>query len=96
MSAYEFQPPFTYHRDREGCNDLWMIDDADGANILTIPFWDDVPNDIGKTEAIARRIVKALNAAPMGVVAFGPTSKCSDCRSLSDEKLQPTEQLRKE
>lgn len=71
MSVYQFKPPFTYHRDSEGCNDLWMIEDADGIDVVSLRFWDDVPRELRKSERLAKRIVEALNAAPMSVIMFG-------------------------
>ncbi len=71
MSLYEFISPYTYHRDSEGCNDLWTIVDAEGANVISLRFWDDVPREFRKSERLARRIVQTLNAAPMGIITFG-------------------------
>lgn len=54
--------PSFYQRDKEGCDDLWvMISQADEAYIASISFWDgdDDPADIARKEANARLLAAA-------------------------------------
>jgi hypothetical protein len=47
--------PFTYRRDRDGCDDTFDIVDHRGVVIASIPFWDEPDTDHAeRAEAIAR------------------------------------------
>lgn len=57
-------PRFTYHLDREGCDDVWLItDNATGATLAGVRFWNDPSSDNGwKLSKNVGSVVKWLNA----------------------------------
>jgi hypothetical protein len=51
--------PYTYHRDKDGCDETWDIcGPPDNRRLVSIHFWDGAE----ETEADAKLIVAALNA----------------------------------
>jgi hypothetical protein len=61
---------YSYHRSSDGCEDTFLIEDADGQCILQLHFWDepDTAEAVIIAEAKARMLVAALNLAGGGWV----------------------------
>jgi hypothetical protein len=77
---------YRYHRDRDGCDDVFLIEDADGHCILRLHFWDE-PDTIEGTvaEAKARMLVAALNLEGGGWVQIPYVSHIlADQRQIAD------------
>jgi hypothetical protein len=55
-SPGEVGGPYGYHRDKEGCDCLFLISGPDGFS-LGVPFWDGEAD----AEKVAKRVVEALN-----------------------------------
>lgn len=55
--------PYGYRRDRDGCHDIFFIEDTrDGTIIMGIYFWDEPDTgEAAQAEAKAQLIVQALN-----------------------------------
>lgn len=60
---------YSYHRSSDGCDDTFLIKDADGQCILQLHFWD-VPdtNEAAMAEGKAQMLVAALNVTGGGWV----------------------------
>jgi len=54
------QASYSYHRSHDGCDDVFIIENADGQSVLEIHFWDD-PHTTAVAEAQVQMLVAALN-----------------------------------
>jgi hypothetical protein len=60
---------YSYHRNSDGCDDVFLIEDADGHCILQLHFWDKPGNsEAAIAEAKAQMLVAALNLTGGGWV----------------------------
>jgi hypothetical protein len=58
----QHQPPrYYYTRDRDGCDDVFLVWDDAGRELASLPFWDSVEGEEAEAEEEARRIVRSLN-----------------------------------
>jgi hypothetical protein len=75
--------PYTYHRDKDGCNEVWVISEPGGRPLVSIPFWDRAD----ETEADAKLIVAALNAfhAADGMTVTRPIDQIEE---IANEELR--------
>ncbi len=60
---------YSYHRSTDGCDDTFLIEDADGQCILQLHFWDEPDtSEAPIAEAKAQMLVAALNLTGGGWV----------------------------
>ncbi len=60
---------YSYHRSSDGCDDTFLIEDADGQCILQLHFWDEPDTaEAAIAEAKAQMLVAALNLEDGGCV----------------------------
>ncbi|HVX16313.1 MAG TPA: hypothetical protein VHC22_34320 [Pirellulales bacterium] len=59
------KPRYVYGRDKNGCDDHWVVHDTKtGRDLAYSVFWDSHPDWMERTRADIRLIVDALNALP--------------------------------